>query len=189
MTNFEQALHKKLYRGDCPSPTTLHEYYWHELSAEKTNTVTDHLAICPDCAAEDARRIMFLMPERLQPKDPNWLDKLRLFVARLKTPIVGAALRGEPGMMFETDDNQIIFLNWWQDERAYFTLSGSLFPPPAEGVTEAVKLVLLDEVFSADLQSDGEFVFNELDAGIYKAVIQFNDKQILIPHVEIATAR
>lgn len=188
--NFEQALHKKLYRGDCPSAETLHDYYWHELSVEKISSVTDHFGDCPDCATEYVGLVSFLAPKQREVKKLSLLEQLTTFVAKLSTPLNGAAaMRGQLDMIFETSDEQLVFLNWRRDERAYFILKGKLFPPPAESVEAGVQLIAKGEAVSADLHPDGEFTFTDLDAGSYQIVIQSTDSQILIPHVEIAAAR
>lgn len=194
MTNLEKALHRKLYRGDCPSAEILHDYYWHDLLAEQVEKITGHMAICLDCSAEYAQLVTFLVPVRKPvPIQTAWIPT---FIAQLKSLTADGlsprfALRGDSrrqNLMYETGDQQILLLNWWQDEQAYFTLSSSLFPPPPTIEHKAVTLTPLagGDAQTADLPTDGEFVFSQLDAGIYQLTIQLPEQKILIPHIKIA---
>lgn len=184
MTNFEQALRKRMYRGDCPSAETLHDYYWHEIAAESVPTIVSHLAQCPDCADEYADLVAFLAPESAGARQRSFGERLRTFIGQLPSA-AGLAVRGDSGsMIYESPDGNVIFLNWKRDEQSRYRLDGKLFPPMTEQIENGVQLVGAMGGVAADLQAS-EFIFSELEAGRYQILLQLPDRQILIPHVEI----
>ena len=193
MTNFEKALHKKLYRGDCPSAEILHDYYWHVLSSAQIMRVTKHMRFCPDCSAEYAQLAAFLSPiYDSTPAKASWLSvviaQITSFVAEDPSPTL--ALRGSPAqqtLMFNLDDNQVLFVNTWQEHQEQFGMSCSIIPFTSTMLEGSVQLTAADDagIKFANITVDGEFMFEKLKAGIYHLILPLRKKLVFIPPIKL----
>ncbi|MCB0063708.1 MAG: zf-HC2 domain-containing protein [Caldilineaceae bacterium] len=65
-------LRSVLYRFDCPEPTVLQAYQWHELEAEEQQRFELHLHGCPHCSAELAELEAFA--DTPLSEDERWVE-------------------------------------------------------------------------------------------------------------------
>lgn len=210
------ALHKTLYRFDCPSPLLLQTYHLGELAITVQRQVTAHLEQCLQCSAEVAALQAFVDESVVTANHPSWLTTLReeltetvqtvmtglrtemnVVVAKLVTPnpppFAALAVRGVPAapatplLLFTVDDMEIT-LTFQQQNSGRYAMDGQIFAAtPLHNATFTLTPAEPDQAMTMGVVSGtGTFVVNDLPTGLYQLAFTLTEQSIVIPNLLIA---
>lgn len=217
LTKYQQAEQRyiTLQRFDCPSPDTLRDYYWDELTSTEYQRITAHLQTCFSCTKElqsltDSLAEQTLAPPKtlasmlpafnLGERFQEFSEQMRLLVAELVTPLnpllVSSALRSDSTsgldrerpttLIFEAEEIDIsLVIQKENDDR--LTVSGQILTP-VDGSTCKLKITNVDAAIDEQqlfVDKIGAFQVNHLRPGKYRFVFLLLNTSIVIPNITL----
>lgn len=193
----EAALHRRLFRADCPPALALGEWQMQLLASEEATRLAEHLARCPWCQ-EEVGVIAEMLTLPLSVPEPR-LAGIRRLVATLISQAPGAsgqpalALRGsESDQLSFAADTLTITLATESTAQGQLMLSGLVID--ADGALgalagQSVHLLQFEQIVAETVVDDlNNFAFAAIPPGSYALAVPRDETVILIPEVELALA-
>lgn len=210
----EQFLFGKLHRYECPPLDQLRDYQLALLPAAVATPIAAHLANCPRCTEELATLATFLQPETVTEStatltNPNLLAQMqealaeaRVIIANLVTPLslatAAVGLRGSAdndpvSLLYEAGSDAINLLIETTVDPATasptVTVAGQLFTAqsfaPGESVAMLTPVDTTRPPVHREIDSTGNFTFQQLAPGDYQLRVKTVDQQIVVPLVQV----
>lgn len=191
-------LHSHLYRRSCPAPEVLGLYQLDALSDEEKLVVGQHVRQCPHCQRELTELATVDAPT-------SWWERLRQAKNLVEAQVVPtpqwrtAGLRGagHPPQRFRTEALDIHLSQQPGYRHGRWMLLGRLEPRvqptsvarAAKAATkiEGTKIWLIqdEETWETMVAADHTFAFEELMAGTYDMVLDWNEQTVMMRGVQI----
>lgn len=198
LSRLQGRLTRRLYRFDCPSPSTLGEYHLGMLAQEDVKGVEAHLERCPHCRAEVGRLESYL--DSLQGDlETHPLERVKVWIARLVSGGEGASdvapqfapalagLRGAPEgpRIYTAEDVQIaVDVQGDNENPGYCVLLGLVTGLEGRGWKVEIwrEERQLDEM---ELDPSGNFLFQSVPPGEYDLILSDSELEVHVPGVQI----
>jgi hypothetical protein len=193
LARLSAGLRARLYRLDCPTTEDLGDLRLSAIATEQRAALESHLEHCPHCRHELAQLDNYL--DSLSAElEPGIADRVRVLIARLVRggggPILGLAPVGVRG---DGDDSLIYEAGKTQLAIEILPSAGSpgrsdLLGLVSGGDMTSMTILLLragQVIAAADVDSAGNFVLSDLDAGAYELTLRGPSLEVQVTDLRI----